>query len=211
MITDNVVGIISLCAKPSGKQVIGRICLPRELSMLFSLAPSQYFAIPLNSANLTTFLCISNKYIEVTTCYKPFCWFCREFRERRKQNAVKNELNQLNQRVKKTRRTRTTQHTFYPCPPPTASELDNYDDDDSDDEFIDYNAVRSACLSYLSFDISSFACYSVCSLNVISNTCSEIRALFPPLFARTIPILIVFELLPLKYHNNFYFNDPLTN
>lgn len=55
MITDNVVGIISLCAKPSGKQVIGRICLPRELSMLFSLAPSEYFAIPLNSANLTTF------------------------------------------------------------------------------------------------------------------------------------------------------------
>lgn len=96
-----------------------------------------------------------------------FRWICREFRERRKQNAIKNELNQLNHRAKKSRRTRTTQHTFYPCPPPTASELDNYDDDDSDDEFIDYNAVRSAWISFGHVFLPDSGCVLIaCSLLV---------------------------------------------
>lgn len=82
---------------------------------------------------------------DITTRYLKkisFRWFCREFRERRKQNAIKNELNQHNHRVKKSRRVRT-QHTFYPCPPPSAA--DAFGDSDSDDEFVDYNAVSTAC------------------------------------------------------------------
>lgn len=103
------------------------------------------------------------------------CWFCREFRERRKQNAIKNELNQHNHRVKKSRRVRT-QHTFYPCPPPSAA--DAFGDSDSDDEFVDYNAVSTACHF---------------SLSTIFNCCMHNRFLLSFFFAHLRIFSIYFD------------------
>lgn len=133
-----------------------------------------------------------------STLVKHFCWFYREFRERRKQNVIKNELNQ-HYRVKKSRRVRT-QHTFYPCPPPSASELDNYDDDSSDDEFIDYNAVRSACHFSYFLSFSFIACSS---WMMIFQWFFGIWALsfFHLHFNCLHYFHFVFKLLPLKCHN----------